>query len=599
MTRIKILPESVKNRIAAGEVVEGPFSVIKELIENSIDAKSTEIKVEVFDSGLKKIVVKDNGIGIYKEDLPLAITNYATSKIIEINDIERLTSYGFRGEALSSISSISRLSILTRSRDEEFGARLYSINNQTELSDYAGPAGTTIIVENLFYNIPARKKFLKGKGPELRRIREVFIKIALANPQISFSLNVDGKRQVTLENVEGLDARIEQIYGKTILENLYFGRLNDLSAEIRGFLSKPDFLKSSRSMQILYVNNRLVEYRPFGFLLSKAYEAIAAKGCYPVAFIFITIDPELIDINIHPAKREVKFFDQRYIDSLILHLPEKLLGEQVHHIRSDLLSAKDNHIEDLGHVMVPKNKKDVKTSIDIEQHLRSEDNDIPNSICAQEENNAMSSNYSFRSLISDTANLFQEIEKQNDIKSLGVIFNTYIIVEEDDSINFIDFHAAHERFIYDALMDKDSKLETQILVFPQIIELSVEDYQILLERMDYFSQIAFDIDIFSDTSIIVRGIPDILEGLDIEDFFMDVIESLKTNRNHITDVKKIVAEKTACYSAKRSKDRLSEDDARMISREALNGKHELRCPHGRPYIYKLEKKDIEGLFKRS
>ncbi len=596
MSIIKILPESVKNKIAAGEVVEGPFSVVKELLENSIDAEATGIDVEVFESGLKKIIVKDNGRGIFSEDLPASIVSHATSKIADITDIEKITSYGFRGEALSSISSISRLAILTRSRDEEIGARLTNHNGSVDITDYAGASGTTIVIENLFYNVPARKKFLKGKGAELRRIREVFTKTAIANPGIGFSFSVDGKRRITLKSAEKIDERIEQIYGKDVLDKLYFDKLKDIKVEIAGYLSRPDFLKSSRSMQMLFVNNRYVDYKYLGFLLSRAYEAIAPKGSYPAAFIFITIDPELIDVNIHPAKREVKFFDQSYIDKLIIHLPEKVLGNQAHSINSGLVRTKENSYGDqkyqnqggafkpevVNEGLLPygKNHTPDRDIVNSEERL----NQVPDS--------------TFSSLIKDTAELYKEIGNRDEIRSMGVIFDTYILVEDDNAIHFIDFHAAHERFIFDSIMNNGFDVETQALIFPQVIELSAEDYELVFERRDDFIQAAFDIDIFSDNSIIVRGIPNIVKGLNVEGFFMDVIEALKINDHCANGIKDVIAEKMACHSAKRAGDLLSEDDANMIAREAFNGEHELRCPHGRPYIYKLEKNDLEKVFKR-
>ncbi len=461
MSRIKILPESVKNKIAAGEVVEGPFSVVKELLENSIDAEASEIDVEIFDSGLKKIVARDNGTGIHKDDLPLAVQNHATSKISDISDIERISSYGFRGEALASISSIARLSIISRSVEEDMGAKLTSFNEQTELTDYAGAAGTTIIIENLFYNIPARKKFLKSKSAELRKIREVFLKTALAKPDISFSLSIEEKRVITLKSANRLEERIEQIYGKSTIDNLNFEKLND-KTEISGFFSKPDFLKSSRSMQALYVNGRHIEFKYLGFLLSKVYDAVAPKGSHPAALIFINIDPELIDVNIHPAKKEIKFFDQNYINNLILRLGEKALGKthslNVERFRAGNFSNKNTAVN------AGTSQAHGEFSFNYEAgHNRP----------------------SFKGFIKDAEKLYTATKNFHEFKVLGIIFDTYIVVEHDDALNFIDFHAAHERYLYDALINAGTRPETQTLIFPQVVELSIEDYQILLEKKDY------------------------------------------------------------------------------------------------------------------
>ncbi len=601
MTRIKILPESVKNKIAAGEVVEGPFSVVKELIENSIDAEATEIDIEVFESGLKKILVKDNGKGIYKDDLALAVQNHATSKIENIPDIEKIASYGFRGEALAGISSISKFTMFSRSIEESLGAKIIHNDGHSEITDYAGDPGTTTIVENLFYNIPARKKFLKAKSTELRKIREVFLKTAMVNPDIDFSLNVDGKRSITLVKAAGLEERVGQIYGKSVPDSLYFDRLKDLKTEICGFLSKPDFLKSSRSMQILFVNNRPVEYKYLGFLLSKAYEAIAPRGSYPAAVIFIDIDPALIDVNIHPAKKEIKFFDQNYINSLILHLADKALGK-AHNLNLSRMSA--------GRITDKIKTQNIKTDPSGPAHVYEEQLEFKDRInninrSGFSENNSDKSNmfnstisdYPFSSFIREAGKLYDEFDKQYDFKFLGIIFNTYIVIEKDNVLSFIDFHAAHERYIYDT-MNNETKPETQALIFPQVMELPVEDYQIFLEKKDYFVDTSFDIDIFSDNAIVVRGIPGIVKDLNIEGFISDIIEAFKREGDHVRDVKKIIAEKAACHSAKRSGDSLSPEEAKIIASRALNGEYDKRCPHGRPYIYQLEKKDLEKVFKR-
>lgn len=326
--RIRLLPDSVKKKIAAGEVVEGPFSVIKELVENAIDAGASHIDVQVLEGGLRKITVRDDGRGMHRGDVPLAVMEHATSKIEDIHDIESISSYGFRGEALSSISSVSRLTILSRRADEATGARLAGADGAVEISDYAGPAGTTVIVENLFYNVPARKKFLKTVRTETRLIREIFVKLAIPHPEIAFALDMDDTRQVTLNAAVSVEERLGQIYGASIMDDLYRVELQDLKVSLQGFLSRPHYLRSNRAMQLLYVNSRPVEYRYLGFLLSRAYEAVAPRGKYPAGIIFIDIDARLVDVNIHPAKKEVKLFDSHYIDRLILALGEKAVSRE-------------------------------------------------------------------------------------------------------------------------------------------------------------------------------------------------------------------------------------------------------------------------------
>lgn len=592
MNRIKVLSDSVKRKIAAGEVVEGPFSVVKELIENSLDAASTEIDVEVQESGLKKILVRDNGIGILRDDLPLSIREYATSKIESIADIDSILSYGFRGEALSSVSSISQMTILTRSRDEDSGSRLVSSDSGVEVHDYAGPYGTTVIVENLYYNVPARKKFLKGKGTELRRVREAFLRIALSNHGVSFSFSVNGKRQITLPGADTLSDRIQQIYGEDILDKLYFDRMRDIRVEISGYLSKPDFLKSSRSMQILFVNNRPVEYRYLGYLLSRAYEAIAAKGQHPVALLFVRIDPSLVDVNIHPAKKEVKFFDQPYLDKFIIHLARKVLNRV--HVADDLFKPGSDRDT------LPADAAEVKEEF-ISRQLPLEG--ASPLAGGSAEGIADSDNYShrresFRSFIRDASELYSEIEGAG-LRVLGVVFNSYIMAEDGLSIIIIDYHAAHERIIFDSLMKGELHTETQEVMFPRLIELSVEDYLNTQQCLPLLNEIGFDIEAISDNSVIVRGVPTMGGSIDVEAFFHEIVDSLKSERDIRENIRRVIFESVACHSAKRSNDELTDEDIMFIIRAALSGMYDRRCPHGRPYIYRIEKKDLERIFKRA
>jgi DNA mismatch repair protein MutL len=592
MNRIKILPDSVKRKIAAGEVVEGPFSVVKELIENSLDAGSTEIDVEVQESGLKRILVRDNGIGIFREDLPLSVREYATSKIEHLGDIDRILSYGFRGEALSSISSISQLTILTKSPDEDSGSRLMSSDGSVEIHDYAGPNGTTVIVENLYYNVPARKKFLKARSTELRRVRETFLRIALSNPGVSFSFSVDGKRQITLPSSDEVSDRIQQIYGEGILDKLYFDRMRDIKVEISGYLSKPDSLKSSRSMQILFVNKRPVEYRYLGYLLSRAYEAIAAKGQHPVALLFIDIDPSLIDVNIHPAKKEIKFFDQGYIDKFIIHLSRKVLN-RVHIARDVFKPGLDSADKVFGDAVEQDNDPSSRQLFLEGESIRGDSGEG-----IENRDDYSHRKEPFRSFIRDVSELYSRIE-EGGFRVLGIVFNSYIMAEDGLSIIIIDFHAAHERIIFDSLMRGELYTETQEIMFPRLIELSVEDYLVIQQCLPLLKEIGFDIEGISDNSVIIRGVPTVGRGIDVEAFFCEVVDSLKSERDIRENMRRMIFEKVACHSAKRSHDDLTEDDIILIIRASLSGMHDLRCPHGRPYVYRIEKKDLERIFKRT
>jgi len=314
--RIQILPDAVKRKIAAGEVIDGPYSVVKELVENAIDAFATDIEIEIEESGLKRIVVKDNGTGIYRDDLPLAVEEHATSKIKSIDDIFSIVTMGFRGEALSSIAEVSRCTILSRTADEDIGGKLVVSDGTKEIFDWAGPTGTTVIVENLFFNTPARKKFIKGLKAELNRIKDALFAIAIAHPHIQFKLKIDNNIAFVFEPAETVQ-RIAQIFGNEVADNMLYGSLTDLQCTIEGYCSKPTYYRSNRSMQFLFVNQRPVQFPYFSFIIQQVYQTLLQKGQYPAAFIFCTIKPELIDVNVHPAKKEIRFFDGNYIHTMI------------------------------------------------------------------------------------------------------------------------------------------------------------------------------------------------------------------------------------------------------------------------------------------
>ncbi|MCP4133827.1 MAG: DNA mismatch repair endonuclease MutL [bacterium] len=633
--RIKILPDAVQKKIAAGEVVEGPFSVVKELVENAVDANATAIDVQVYDSGLKKMVIRDNGDGIHSDDIELTIMEHATSKITDVYDIEKIGSYGFRGEALSSISSISELTILTRSRDEDIGARLHCSGQEVGIGEYAGASGTTMIVENLFYNIPARKKFLKAKRTELRYIREILLKIALVTPHIAYTFEVDGKRHITLPVTKNPDERVSQIYGKNILDSLYFDKLQDLKVSISGFFSKPGFLKSSRSMQLLYINNRPVENKYLGFILSRAYEAVAMKGKYPAALIFIEMDPTLVDVNIHPAKREVKLFDQRYVDSLIMSLAEKILNRQ-HQVVSPVTNEKPGAEEDITieEQTLPLSFAKTRSSKVIHRipvQGRGEARTFTNGVSELYQNIDRGGSQSINYTVNESTEVDQlqpvnsmesieqvepvnqaeqieqieqielpgkEGELEGDIKILGTVFDTYIIAESGEMIYYIDFHAAHERFIFDSLTRTEYTFEKQELIFPAVMELSIEDYQTILENREQFADLGFEIDDFSDNTITIRAVPVMAKNTNAEDIIREFTESLKDEQENNFDIRKNIAASVACHAARRSGEQLGFDEMHRIVEQVFSGKYELRCPHGRPYIYTMSKNDLGRMFKR-
>ena len=582
-SRIQLLHESVSHMIAAGEVVEGPHSVVKECVENALDAGADSVEIEAEESGFARILIRDNGDGMYREDLPKAVLEHATSKIRTIEDISSIHSFGFRGEALSSIASVSKLTIMSRRGDEPVGGKITNAAGEFSLADFAGAKGTTVIVENLFYNTPARKKFMKSPAAESRVVRETVEKIALAHYAKSFTLSLNGS-VTRLSACPSLSDRIRQIFGKDDASGLVFENVKDLKVTVEGFLSKPHHSKGTRSMQFLYVNGRPVEMKSLGFLLSRAYESAVPQGRHPAAILFVTIPPELVDVNIHPAKREVKFFDQRYVEQLISGLAKKTLVS-----REQTVTAADfagnAGVEDIS----------AEESIpDLRPHA-------PSSFAKRAEQEASYGGQgSFSFSVSREAGLPASAASEELPSSgahvIGVVFGTYIIAEIDDAMKIIDFHAAHERFTYDALLAKGARHDSQALVFPETVELTPARMKDARELLDQLCEKGFDVEEFSDDSLVIRAVPAILSESSVKGFFLDLLESDTTGP--LSEREKRVAARIACHASKRANDHMTRLDMQTIVDTALSGKHELTCPHGRPFLYSMSRAEFEKLFRR-
>ncbi len=580
MDRIILLPEHIRHMIAAGEVVEGPFSVVKELVENSLDAGATVVDVQVHDCGLKKITVRDNGCGIRSSEIELAVMEHATSKLEDGSGLDCIRTYGFRGEALSSIASVSGLVILSRRADEESGSRLESVSGNAGVTTYMGAPGTTVVVENLFHNVPARKKFLKARKTELRNIREALLKIALAAYRTAFTFEVDGRRQVTLPAAADRAERICQVFGRDIMDNLYYEELSDLKARISGFLSRPSFVRHSRNMQFLYINNRPVESRYFSYHLARAYEAVIPRGKYPAAIVFLEIDPELTDVNVHPAKREVRLFDQKYIDELVYGLARKSLNR----IHSLPVNSPENYTWGEGELTGP------YRSAALQQAPAGAGEPLTDGFAGTLFCDPPASEVTREpvSTIDGTGAGFT---------ILGVLFGTYIVAEKDESMHIIDFHAAHERLIYDRLMAAGREPVSQELLFPVQMELDVASFAAAIDNIEAFSSAGFEVEEFSANTLLVRSAPVEAGGSDIEVLVKNMIDNIRDEKKTNNIREKFMA-LIACHSARRSGDALSMAEMAHLVKTVFDVAPDLRCPHGRPFVYTLGKNELERMFRR-
>ena len=572
MSKIIILPENVKNMIAAGEVVAGPYSVIKELVENSIDAGCSEIEISVFESGMKKIIVRDNGSGISKDDLPLAIREHATSKIRDVNDIYSITSYGFRGEALASIASIAKLCIMSKEKNLDCGGKLSAEFDSVEFTDYFGEDGTTVIVENLFYNTPARKKFLKSLQSEKKLIRETIYSLALSRPEISFRYSFDGTATSVISKTSDEKSRISDLYDYSMLLE---GEICDVDVSVKAFISKPSAFKKTRSDQYLFVNRRPIEYKYLNYTLKRAYEGFLSDG-YPQCFFYVNINPSLIDVNIHPAKKEIKFFDSRYIDSMIYSTAKKILGSRIY-------SAGNVFEKSVSESSESFKQHEIKFE---EKHETEHSNTTLFSINSKIETNTEST----------TADISSIYNSESNYKSIGTIFGKYIIAEKENSVYFIDFHAAHERMLFDAILAKNENIDSFSLIFSEKITLPKTKFEKVSDNLEEFRRIGFDIDTISDDTFAVSAIPSVLQGMNIHGFIDDFAESAG---ERFESIREMIAAKAACHSAKRANDIMTNSDIKTLIDYVFNSGAELRCPHGRPFVFNISDIEFEKMFRRS
>ncbi|MDA3901201.1 MAG: DNA mismatch repair endonuclease MutL [Spirochaetes bacterium] len=580
-THIRELPDHVKRMIAAGEVIEGPHSVVKELIENSIDSEADRITIKIEDGGMQRIVVTDNGCGIVPEELSLAIAEHATSKIGTVDDIQSIYSYGFRGEALSSIASISHITILSKPDGVDTGARLIC-RESIEIAPFAGPTGTTVIVEHLFYNTPARKKFMKARSTEIRKIRESCTKLALAHPEIAFVLESDGKQLFSLQKTETVRNRISDLFGGAEGESLYSGSVSDMQVSLTGYISSPSNLKRSRLYQHLFVNNRPVDYRNLSFHANRAYDAMLPHGSHPALYLFLQIPPNLIDVNVHPCKREIKLFDSRYIESLIYGFIKKTLGEHELSVGSVNLNTDRSSDSEIHDINSERQTTAVFKQAEKIEKIETGETNSPD-------------------IFKDGRSLYNDLQDWN---YLGTIFRTYILIEKDNSLKILDFHAAHERIQYDRLRKNVGQVTVQKLIFPEEYSVTPDKFSILTENLDLLRSLGFDIDIFSEESLIINGVP---IGIDpgqaticIDQFLEAAVDVTidKNAKDYFDEIRDRAIERIACHSAKRAGDPMNRSDAEALISMVFSGAYELRCPHGRPFVVDISRSELVKLFRR-
>lgn len=608
---IRILDETVSNIIAAGEVVENPASMIKELVENALDAGSTMIKIYVKSSG-RYVKIIDNGCGMEKEDLFLSIERHATSKIKEKEDIFNLKTYGFRGEALASIASVSKLNLSSRREESQTGTML-SINagKIIDVKDIAMGRGTEIEVNNLFFNTPARLKFLRSEGTEYSKIKQVVLTEALVNFDVAFTLNIDGKDQIKTSG-KGVKNCIFELFGQSILKNVKEFPL--------GFVGNLNILRSTKDNIYTYINGRYVKSIIIEKAVIDSYYTKLMKGKYPFAIVFLEIDPREIDVNVHPSKKIVKFSNETRIYSYVKQKLDEVLAQEE---REDLPVLEDffeenesseetNEIkEEQEEYKVYKKEEFVEENNFTEKKEESVVLERKGEYTSYKEEIIPVEKQSIPGLVVEKMDLLNEkimksekeisfkenFEQKEDYRIIGQLNNMYILVERDKELEIYDQHIVHERILYEELKEKHLKKEIalQHLLVPLKIGLTMKEKELVEKNLELFREYGFEIEDFGDKEILIRTVPvfDFRESL--RDTFFYILD--KVNEENFRDFREKILISMSCKNAIKAHESLTMEEMRILVNK-LHKYGKYTCPHGRPIIIKLPFDKLDKMFGR-
>lgn len=646
---IKVLSKETVEKIAAGEVIERPVSVVKELVENSIDAGATNIIIKIYDGGKRKISISDNGSGINREDVNLAFIKHSTSKIENVDDLYRIHTMGFRGEALASIKAISNVTLISKTEDEEIGSKISFFNGNKRIENISTNKGTSIIVEDIFYNIPARKKFLKKDTYESNLINDLLYRLAIANPSTGFKYMNNDKLIFDLFSDQSLYERINSLYGYDTAINMKEVNIESNKFKIRGYISNNLLYRSNKKNQLLYINNRTVKNDAISKVINEAYKSTIPLNRFPVFFLFIDIDPSMLDVNIHPAKTEVKIQDMDELLILLNSNLKRVINSDVE-LKIAFSDKKDEREEEAKLNIVEKDEEDSDEAVrityeddtstqDNSVYAKSTDTEYDDEFISKEDSDRDENNADIPVLDDDVfindikllqdrnkdiekpSQEYEEIlifdERTEDDKNRivmdeinildaykieGVLFNTFILLYDynNDFVVMIDQHAAHERILYEEFSEKfkNSKVNSQYIEGLSPIKLTVNEEETIKENMDLLNKFGFTIDIYPDHNVVVRSIPIIFGGNYSLDLIKDIIGILDEEKTNIYDYKVEKIMKYACKNAIKAGDKISNIEIDKLIEDLKKCKYPTTCPHGRPSMIILKKNMIEKMFFR-
>ncbi|WP_346920157.1 DNA mismatch repair endonuclease MutL [Clostridium sp. UBA7339] len=616
MRRINLLSENTANKIAAGEVVERASSVVKELVENSLDADSKNITIEIEDSGNRLIRITDDGRGIHPEDIKIAFLPHGTSKISSVEDIYDIQSFGFRGEALASIAAVSKVRLKSRMEAFDYGREIYIEGGKVIYEKDVGcNLGTEIEVKDLFFNTPGRQKFLKSPQREKSIINDLVLKLALGNYKTSITLINDGKQTLRTFSEDELDKTLRILYGKEVYENVIPIENHSDILSVYGYIGKESISRGSRNRQSIFVNKRLIKSSLITAAVENAFKSFIMVNKFPFFVIHIDIFPEFIDPNVHPTKNEVKFLEERVLFKTIFDGVHSALKEN---LKKSFIIPEE--IEDLAIVQEDKLHKSYTSSEPSQigylndNHYTSEDNNLGYN---KDFGFNKEANYNDKPFYIREIPIENQVEPKGDniyfnkeisripkippIKLIGQCFNSYIIGEYLDELYLIDQHAAHEKILFEKYRKNigNFNVVSQILAVPTIIPLTFDEYAIYKDNEEIFLNAGFMVESFGENDVLVREVPVFLGKPHINNLFHDMIENIKSMGSGLTiDIKYDKIATLACKAAVKANDKLSDVEILSLLEELRYIDEPFTCPHGRPTIIKYSLKEVEKSFKR-
>ena len=603
--RIRVLSEELANQIAAGEVVERPASVVKELLENSIDAGATLIRIDIEGGGKKKIRIMDNGMGMLPEECRIAFSRHATSKISDFSDLETIHSLGFRGEALPSIASVAKVRC-TSARSENQGGKLIVVEGGEliEEKDFACPQGTTIEVAQLFYITPARSKFLKGDSTEFSHITQVVTQQALAYPSIQFQLTHNGREVIQTLPSDQIHYRIAELFGTELAKSLVQVKSSSGDYQLEGYVSNPVFTRSNRSAQYCFINGRFVRDKVVLHATQQGYSHLLPKGQHPALFLYLNMDPKLLDVNVHPSKAEVRFAFQQDVHQFISRSIREALEQNLQSPAEDLQPV----YEDISIKTIYEKPfyREASSSVKkSEEVAHFQQGDLSEAL------RNMTSSHGFHSKISSSPQQVMGFDKApipvsnliySEFEPLGQLNSSFIIMQGKKGLLVVDQHVAHERILYERFREsaKKKKIEVQNLLFPLTVEFSPAETELLIFHLDRLKQLGLELETFGKNEFLLRSVPAILKNIDNEKLLRDTIELLPKDgdENILHEKYEDVLIMMSCRNAIKVNHPLNLDQIRKLISDLEQTSMPFTCPHGRPISLLFGMDDILKKFLR-